>query len=218
MASVEAALGLLFLTDRPQEHLTASEALVLKALRLAPDHPWAHFTLATLLINTTNRMAQGVAECQRALALDGNLPDAHVLLGIAKFYNGCGADTEIHVKEALRLSPRDVFACHWMSTAGFAKLQIAEDAEAVAWFARGLEANRTCILPTLQRSRFLGSWRRRERLRRQDLSLIPPLRSVESEVFQPGGMKSSLREPSASLRDCTSPEFRWPNPGLKVSC
>ena len=141
-ASVEAALGLLFLTDRPQDHLTASEALVLKALRLAPDHPWAHFTLATLLINTTNRMDQGVAECHRALALDPNLADAHVLLGIAKFYSGCGGDTEIHVREALRLSPRDVFACHWMSTAGFAKLQIAEDAEAVAWFARGLEANR----------------------------------------------------------------------------
>ncbi|MBR0832564.1 adenylate/guanylate cyclase domain-containing protein [Bradyrhizobium manausense] len=141
MASVEAALGLLILTDHPHEHLTVSETTVLKSLRLAPDHPWAHFTFAMLLINT-NRVAQGVAECQRALALDRNLADAHVLMGIAKFYRGCGADTESHVNEALRLSPRDIFAFHWMSTVGFAKLQIAADAEAAAWFARGIEANR----------------------------------------------------------------------------
>jgi len=140
-ASVEAALGLLFLTDHPLEHLTASEAMVLKALRLAPDHPWAHFTLATLLINT-NRVAQGVAVCERALALDRNLADAHVLMGVAAFYRGCGADTESHVNQALRLSPRDIFAFHWMYTAGFAKMQVAADVEAAAWFARGIEANR----------------------------------------------------------------------------
>lgn len=140
-ASVEAALGLLFLTDHPSEHLTVSETMVLKALCLAPDHPWAHYTLAMLLISS-NRMVQGVAECQRALDLDRNLADAHVLLGIAKFYQGCGAETESHVNEALRLSPRDIFVFHWMSTVGFAKLQIAADAEAVAWFERGLEANR----------------------------------------------------------------------------
>lgn len=140
-ASVEAALGLLFLTDHPLEHLTASEAMVLKALRLAPDHPWAHFTLATLLINT-NRVAQGVAVCERALALDRNLADAHVLMGVAEFYRGCGADTESHVNQALRLSPRDIFAFHWMYTAGFAKMQVAADVEAAAWFARGIEANR----------------------------------------------------------------------------
>ncbi|MGY8663941.1 adenylate/guanylate cyclase domain-containing protein [Bradyrhizobium sp. UFLA05-109] len=140
-ATVETALGVLFLTDHPHEHLTAAETMVLKALCLSPDHPWAHFTLAFLLINT-NRLAQGMAECERALALDRNLADARVMMGIAKFYMGCGADTECHVNEALRLSPRDISTFHWMNTAGFAKLQIAADAEAAAWFARGIEANR----------------------------------------------------------------------------
>jgi hypothetical protein len=59
MATVEAALGALLLTDHPQEHLTAAETRVLKALCLAPDHPWAHFTLAISLI-CTGRVAQGV--------------------------------------------------------------------------------------------------------------------------------------------------------------
>jgi tetratricopeptide (TPR) repeat protein len=141
LAFVEGALGLMFLTDHPYEHLTTAETIVLKALRLAPDHAWAHFVLAYLLV-TTNRVAQGVAECERALALDRNLADAHELMGAAKCYMGCSADTESHINEALRLSPRDISAPRWMWTAGFAKLQIAADAEATAWFARGIEFNR----------------------------------------------------------------------------
>lgn len=67
---------MLFLTDHPHEHLTAAETKVLRALCLAPDHAWAHFTLAVVLI-CTNRVARGMAECERALALDRNLADAH---------------------------------------------------------------------------------------------------------------------------------------------
>lgn len=47
-SSFNRVTGLLFLTDHPHEHLTVSGALVLKARRLAPDHPWADFTLAML--------------------------------------------------------------------------------------------------------------------------------------------------------------------------
>ena len=140
-ALVETVLVAAFLKDNEPPHLAAAETMVLKALRLAPDHAWAHFTLAMVLIYT-NRTAQGVAECERALALDRNLADAHEMMGQAKFYMGCGADTEFHVNEALRLSPRDISAFRWMNTAGFAKLQISADAEAAAWCARGIEANR----------------------------------------------------------------------------
>jgi TolB-like protein/Tfp pilus assembly protein PilF len=140
-ALVETVLVAAFLKDNGPPYLAAAETMVLKALRLAPDHAWAHFTLAMVLIYT-NRTAQGVAECERALALDRNLADAHEMMGQAKFYMGCGADTEFHVNEALRLSPRDISAFRWMNTAGFAKLQISADAEAAAWCARGIEANR----------------------------------------------------------------------------
>ena len=47
----------------------------------------------------TNRPAQGVAEYERALALDRNLAAAHG-------YIGQGEETETHVQEAFRLSPR----------------------------------------------------------------------------------------------------------------
>jgi tetratricopeptide (TPR) repeat protein len=98
-------------------------------------------SFAVVLIHT-NRVAQGIAECERALALDRNLADAHAFIGVAKLVMGRGAETEAHVNEALRLSPRDIFAFRWLVNVGVAKLQLAADFEAVNWFLRGVEANR----------------------------------------------------------------------------
>jgi tetratricopeptide (TPR) repeat protein len=90
----------------------------------------------------TKRAAQGIAECEQALALDRNLARAHALIGLAKFFLGRGAETEAHIHEAFRLSPRDTFAARWMVHVGLAKEQLGADAEAVSWMRRGLDANR----------------------------------------------------------------------------
>ena len=90
----------------------------------------------------TNRAAQGIAECQQALALDRNLASAHGQIGIAKNFLGRAAETEGHILEAFRLSPRDIFAYQWMQTVGVAKLQLGAYAEAVDWLRRSIEANR----------------------------------------------------------------------------
>ena len=58
------------------------------------------------------------AECERALELDRNLADAHAQLGGAKISLGRAEDTEAHVQEALRLSPRDTIAYHWSCMRG----------------------------------------------------------------------------------------------------
>ena len=55
---------------------------------------------------------------------------------------GRAAETEGHILEALRLSPRDVFAHRWMHIVGMAKIQLGADAEAVAWLRQSIEANR----------------------------------------------------------------------------
>jgi tetratricopeptide (TPR) repeat protein len=90
----------------------------------------------------TNRAAEGIAECEHALALDRNLARAHANIGLAKYYLGRGAETEAHVNEALRLSPRDTLAHRWIAAVGIAKAQIGADGEAVLWFRRSLDANR----------------------------------------------------------------------------
>jgi tetratricopeptide (TPR) repeat protein len=92
--------------------------------------------------NQTNRAAQGIAECQRALALDPNLAQAHASIGHAKIYLGRAEETEAHVNEAVRLSPRDANAYLWLLMAGFAKFCVGRDEEAVALARRSIETNR----------------------------------------------------------------------------
>ena len=90
----------------------------------------------------TNRAAQGIAECERALALDRNLANAHANIGTAKLYLGRGGETEAHVEQALRLSPRDNAVNIWALYVGIAKFWHGADAEAIVWLRRSLEANR----------------------------------------------------------------------------
>jgi tetratricopeptide (TPR) repeat protein len=71
---------------------------------MAPQHAIAHLILGGVEI-ATNRAAQGIEECERALALDRNLADAHAHIGLAKYLIGRSTETEVHINEALHLSP-----------------------------------------------------------------------------------------------------------------
>jgi TolB-like protein/class 3 adenylate cyclase/Flp pilus assembly protein TadD len=141
LARVDAVLGAAFMTDDWLARLTAAETTLTKVLSLAPNDAEAHLALGGVQIST-KRMAQGIAECEQALALDRNLAGAHALIGYAKFLLGRGAETEPHVNEAFRLSPRDTMAHRWMVWVGLAKAQLGADAEAVLWMRRGLDKNR----------------------------------------------------------------------------
>jgi TolB-like protein len=129
------------LTDDRTARMKAAEVAAIKALSLAPNHARAHSVLG-IIYAFTNRAELGIAEFERAAALDQNLPSAHANIGMAKYFIGRGLETEAHVREALRLSPRDTFACTWMSWAGIAKLWLGVDAEAVPWLRRSIETNR----------------------------------------------------------------------------
>jgi TolB-like protein len=128
-------------SDDLTARITAAETAATKALSLEPNHARAHNILG-LIYAFTNRVARGIAECERALALDRNLVFAHAAIGMAKDMIGRGTETEAHVREALRLSPRDPQAYLWIMYAGIAKLWQGADAEAVAWLRRSVEANR----------------------------------------------------------------------------
>src|SRR4051812_37258969 len=140
LAVVDAAAVGMALTVERAARLAAAETALIKALSLAPQHASAHWLLGNIKM-FTNRAAQGIAECEQALALDRNLANAHAYIGRAKYLLGRGEETEAHVQEALRLSPRDTEAFVWMIFAGFAKLQLGADQEAVARFRRSVEIN-----------------------------------------------------------------------------
>jgi TolB-like protein len=130
-----------FMTHDHAARLASVKATAIKALSLAPNHAWAHLVLGSFY-NTVNRGAEAIAEFEHALTLDRNLVYAHALIGMAKTALGRAEEAESHYHEALRLSPQDVAAHHWMSSAGTSKLHLAQDAEAVMWFRRAIEANR----------------------------------------------------------------------------
>jgi tetratricopeptide (TPR) repeat protein len=128
-------------SDDRSARLKAAETAATKALSLAPNHAGAHHALGGIYV-FTNRVELGIAECERAAALDRNFAYAHATIGMAKYFIGRGAETEVHVREALRISPRDAEAYAWICFAGIAKLWLGADAEAVAWLRRSIEANR----------------------------------------------------------------------------
>jgi TolB-like protein/class 3 adenylate cyclase/tetratricopeptide (TPR) repeat protein len=130
----------IFVTD-PTTAFFAAEAKLTKALSSVPDHPRGHMTLGLVDI-FTKRAAQGIAECEHALALDRNLVQAHSIVGLGKVFLGRAEETEAHVAEALRLSPRDTLAYVWMTNAGLARLHLGSWEQAVVWFRRAIEANR----------------------------------------------------------------------------
>jgi tetratricopeptide (TPR) repeat protein len=136
--AVEAANS--FATDSTAA-LAAAEAKFTNALSLVQDHALAHLHLGVLYI-WTKRALQGIAECEHALALDRNLAGAHALIGYGKMFSGYAEETEAHIVEALRLSPRDTMAYLWMGYAGIAKDGLGSYEQAVAWCRRAIEANR----------------------------------------------------------------------------
>ena len=145
MAQVEANFAISLSTDDKAARFAAAEASATKALSLAPDHALAHLTLG-MVLGFTNRAIQGIAEYERALALDRNMAGAHSLIGQNKLFIGRAEESEAHVLEALRLSPRDPWAYIWLLTAGFAACLLGRNEEAASWFRRSIEANRNFAL------------------------------------------------------------------------
>jgi tetratricopeptide (TPR) repeat protein len=129
-----------YLSDDRSARLRFAEADLGKAIKLRPDSAAAHVALGYLRM-CSNRVVEGIAECERALAIDRNLASAHAFIGSAKNRAGRSEETEAHVLEALRISPRDTYAFGWMLIVGFAKLLAGRDEEAIVWLNRSIGLN-----------------------------------------------------------------------------
>jgi TolB-like protein/Flp pilus assembly protein TadD len=147
--NIEALIGTAFVdfdrsaiysADNEVALLEAAEGTLTKALSQAPNHAFAHLCMGLLKINT-NRAAQGIAECERALVLDRNLAGAHAGIGMAKVFIGRAEEAEAHINEALRLSPCDTSAHVWLAIGAFAKLHLNKFEEAIPILRRALDIN-----------------------------------------------------------------------------
>ena len=174
----------LFSEDRAAR-LSAAEVASIKALSLAPEHALAHYCLG-MVLGVTNRAQEGIAECERALAIDRNLAGAHAVIGARKLYLGRAAETEAHVQEALRLSPRDTSAFLWLMFVGTAKIYLGSHEEAIVWLRRSIEANRNNPLSHVFLAAALAVLGRPDEARaaaRAALTLNPQLTIARFEVF-----------------------------------
>jgi tetratricopeptide (TPR) repeat protein len=140
IANVDIAGALTFSPDDRYERLVRAETLLNDVLHLDSENAIAHLCLGIVRIHT-NRADDGIRECERALELNRNLVNAHGHIGYAKILLGRAEETEAHIQEALRLSPRDVHVYLWCMFAGLAKLFLGHDHEAQRWLRRSIEIN-----------------------------------------------------------------------------
>ena len=140
MAFVDAMRGTSMQTGDRTARLLAAETSLAKVIAYLPNHAMAHCLLGVVQI-FTKRAAQGIAECERALALDRNLATAYAWIGLGKCYLGRAQEAEAYIMRAFRLSPRDNRAFTWMINAGVAQSYLAADEPAVYWFKRAIETN-----------------------------------------------------------------------------
>jgi tetratricopeptide (TPR) repeat protein len=140
MVFVDTTRATSMLIDRTAP-LRLVEASLARILAQMPNHAMAHCLMGVVQI-FTKRAAQGIAECERSLALDRNLATAHAWIGLGKCNLGRAEETEACVMEAFRLSPRDNRAFSWMNTVGVAQSYLGADEAAVHWFERSIETNR----------------------------------------------------------------------------
>jgi TolB-like protein/class 3 adenylate cyclase/Flp pilus assembly protein TadD len=149
VAQVHLVKGAALMTEDRSAHYSAAETILTDVLSRAPNHAKAHMLLGAIKVQT-RRIIQGIAECEQALALDRNLADAHSFIGFGKNLIGRGDETQAHIEEALRLSPRDTRIYIWLLFLGFQKLAVGADLEAIGCFRRSLEANRNHALTHFQ--------------------------------------------------------------------
>ncbi len=84
---VDYSMGGAYLSDDRDARLAAAETTIAKVLSQRPNDALAHEIMGGVL-NQTNRSDQGIAEFERALALDPNLATAHGDIGLAKIFVG----------------------------------------------------------------------------------------------------------------------------------
>jgi TolB-like protein/class 3 adenylate cyclase len=137
-ADVQVAAG--YYVDDKAERLVSVEANLNRVLSQSPDNARAHYCMGRAEIQI-KRGAQGIAESERALALNPNLASAHALIGLAKLYDGHPEETESHELEALRVSPHDTEADVWVAYIALAKLYLGDYEGSLSSYRRAKELN-----------------------------------------------------------------------------
>jgi TolB-like protein/Flp pilus assembly protein TadD len=130
----------MYMSHSRSEQTRIAEAAALQALSLAPSSADVRCTHGTVLW-AMGMPDRALREFDLAITIDRNLAVAHALSGWMKFYLGRYAETEPHVAEAMRLSPRDPLLFHWRYFIGSADLCLGRTVRAVTALRNSVELN-----------------------------------------------------------------------------
>jgi TolB-like protein/Tfp pilus assembly protein PilF len=122
-------------TDREAD-IRRADRLVSLALSIDPDHYWAHYVKAAVLL-LQKRPQAGLFEADRSLALNPSFVPAYLSLCTAHRLLGSPEKALEYADKAILLSPRDslLFALYWQK--GFAYFALRQDDQAIDWLRRG---------------------------------------------------------------------------------
>jgi tetratricopeptide (TPR) repeat protein len=203
-------MAAIYMTGDRTERLATAETTLTKLLLVAPNNAWMHLWMGYIK-NFTNRAVQAIAEFERAVALDPNLALAHALIGLPQAYVGRAEETEGHILEALRLSPRDTWAFAWEQFAGGAKLGLGADEEAVTWYRRSIESNGNFSLSHLYLAAALTHLGRLEEAQAEvkgGLALDPEFTLRRFHAGRQATIRSFWLCANACMMVCARPECR----------
>jgi adenylate cyclase len=139
MACADEQVAVGYSVDDKAERLNSVEANLNRLLSRSPNNARARYCLGRALVQ--NKRVEGIAELERALALDPNLASAHAVIGLAKLFDGRPEETEGHVREALRVSPHDSEAGVWVAYIALAKFYLGAYEEALDLFRQATDLN-----------------------------------------------------------------------------
>ena len=171
---------------------------------MAPQHAMAHiFSGPSKCL--TNRATQGIAECEQALALDRNLANAHAVIGLTKIYIGRGAETEAHINEALRLSPRDTLTFRWLLSAPSPSCCLVQMPKRSNGYVAA--SRQTAIIPlaisfSLPPLHCSANWIEARAAAQAGLALDPTFTIRRFRLTHRATIRLSLPDASASMRAC----------------
>lgn len=123
------ALSLLTHMEPPRHGDPEAEEVMRRALTLGPDDSLVHHCHAAMCGNF-GRTEEGLRAWQRAIDLDPNSAGARAGLGIAQIFLREPARALENIDGALRRSPRDPIAYHWLAHRAFALSLMGNTADA----------------------------------------------------------------------------------------
>ncbi|MBV8406527.1 MAG: adenylate/guanylate cyclase domain-containing protein [Alphaproteobacteria bacterium] len=130
----------IFASDNRAEQIAAAERAISKAMVLAPDSAAVHFSRGILLFAMC-LPELALREHELAIGLDRNFAKAHVNIGLMKLCLGRARETEAHVAQAIRLSPRDPYLSQWLFVIGLADLYLGKNVRAVTYLRQSVQLN-----------------------------------------------------------------------------